>query len=344
MATTTKSLRQFLQGSLNDFAESCDMAPLVTATTLTSLVVMLANLREEGVVLLPEVYLCSQLDETLKLLPDREVLNIGVVDDAMSAIAEGIKKCGSLAIGGWCVFISPSNEKFRFGVFRGSLNPLSISVSRTLFSEPLLNTKVVRLFRTASGCVELFNHKNDSHCMLLNDRPEAAPLPNAYTDALIDLICKDTTESTRDPSRTYIGKTIERALSSCHGTIIVVTKKKSVPKCLEDGVILETPLDLQNAVLEKNKLGHETTAEHKLSAYSALIQGMISSDGITVFNTRGKLLAYNCFIHSPNQVNGKQIVGGARTRAYEALRKKIGNGIEAVFIQSQDGWTKFAKE
>lgn len=71
---------------------------------------------------------------------------------------------------------------------------------------------------------------------------------------------------------------------------------------------------------------------------------MIGSDGITVFSTKGKLLAYNCFIKSANQVNGKPVVGGARTRAYEALVKKIGNGIDAVFVQSQDGWTKLSKE
>ena len=133
MATTTKSLRTFLQGSLSDFAESCHMGPLVTATTLTSLVVLLANLREEGAELTPEVYLCEKLDEALKLLPDRDVLQIGNAIDPISAITEGLKKCSPLAIGGWNVYISPVQAMYQYGLFRGSLNPLSISVNSTLF-------------------------------------------------------------------------------------------------------------------------------------------------------------------------------------------------------------------
>lgn len=61
MATTTKSLREFLQGSLADFADMTDMVPLATATALTSLVVLLASHQEEGTTLAPEVFLCDRL-------------------------------------------------------------------------------------------------------------------------------------------------------------------------------------------------------------------------------------------------------------------------------------------
>ena len=320
------------------------MTPMVTATTLTALVVLLANLQEEGTLLIPEVFLCEDLEKTLQLLPDRSVIEIGTANNAPTAISQSIKKCGPLAIGGWCIFICPIQSGFRFGLFRGSLNPLSVSVSQTLFSEPLIGIKVVRLFKTASGCVELCNHLGTSHCILLNDRPETASLPNAYTEELVALMCRDISESVRDPAKTYMGKTIDRALAACHGTLIAVTKSSRVPVFLRDGVLLKQPLDLQSAVLEKHRTSTDTVAEHRLVANASLVRGMISSDGITVFNTKGKLLAYSCFIRSPNHIGGKPVVGGARTRAYEALCKKIGNGIEAVFIQSQDGWTKFSKE
>ena len=242
------------------------------------------------------------------------------------------------------MYISPFAGSYQFGLFRGSLNPISISVNSTLFSEPLETIKVVRLFRTATGCIELCNNVSNTHCILLNDRPENGPLPNAYAETLTALICRDIPEIIREPSKTYVGKTLGRALAACHGTLIAITKRDTVPLFLGDGVILRSPLDLRQAVATKSQFSQEITAEHRLSAFSALIQGMVGSDGITVFSTKGKLLAYNCFIQSPNQVHGKPVVGGARTRAYEALRKKIGKGIEAVFIQSQDGWTKIAKE
>lgn len=71
---------------------------------------------------------------------------------------------------------------------------------------------------------------------------------------------------------------------------------------------------------------------------------MISSDGITVFDSYGRLIAYNCFIASPNKVAGKVVIGGARTRAFEALSTKLGKQLVCIFMQSQDGWTKFNGE
>ena len=35
------------------------------------------------------------------------------------------------------------------------------------------------------------------------------------------------------------------------------------------------------------------------------------------------------------------VIGGARRRAFAALRAKIGKGLSAAFMQSQDGWTEF---
>ncbi|EWS65951.1 hypothetical protein Y695_00789 [Hydrogenophaga sp. T4] len=343
MSSNTKSLRQYLQGALSDFSDSCCMQPLVTATTLTSLVVQLANLREEGAVLIPEVFLCDDLNETLKPLPDREVVYIGTANAVDSAIAEAIKRCGPLAINGWCVFIAKSGPSYEYGLFRGSLNPISISLYDTLFSVPMEELKVVRMFRTATGCVELCNHRGTTHSILLNDKPESAPLPTAYSKELLEEICKDIKDPFRDPTKTYIGKTLNKALAACHGTIIAVVGRK-IPSFLKDGVSLKVPLDFQEAVLAKTNSTSDNSAEHRLIANSSLVQGMISSDGITVFTTTGKLIAYNCFVHSPTQNDGNPIVGGARTRAYEALKRRIGKGIVAVFLQSQDGWTKFAKD
>lgn len=325
------------------------MQPLVTATTLTSLVVKLADLKEEGHTLIPEVYISENLTETLKLIPDREVIHIGFSADASTAIAEGIKKCGPLATNDWCIFITKKDDSFEYGLFRGSLNPLSISVKETLLSISITENRLVRLFRTANGCVELQNHTGQKHIILLNDKPESEPLPNAYTDDLISEICSEVDTSIKDSTSTFLGKSINRALASCHGTIIAVTSGKKLPLFLKDGVQLHSPLNFPQWVKEKQdadkiSISSDSSSEHKLLSNSNLLQGMIASDGITVFSTKGQLIAYNCFIKPSNNKSKKPIVGGARTRAYEALREKLGRGIKAVFIQSQDGWTKFSKE
>lgn len=341
MEIVTKSLREYLQGSLTDFAESCQMPNFVTTTTLTSLVVALADLREEGALLIPEIYLCDDLDEALQLLPVKDALLIGEQNEPAKAVAEAVKKCSPLAIEGWCIYVTKKESAYQFGIFRGSLSPLSIPVDQTLFSEPRQLIKLVRLFRTASGCVELRNHRGMVCSMLLNDKPATSPLPQAYTSALVGLVCKDLDDAVKESSRTYLEKTIRAALNSCHGTIIAVAKSKSVPRFLSDGIVLKTPLDFASAVRQLLLENTDAAAERGLVASAALIKGMISSDGITVFNKAGCLIAYNCFIISPNKVAGRVVIGGARTRAYEALKAKIGKGIDGVFVQSQDGWTKF---
>ncbi len=37
----------------------------------------------------------------------------------------------------------------------------------------------------------------------------------------------------------------------------------------------------------------------------------------------------------------ENVIGGARKRAFSVLSKKIGKGLCAVFMQSQDGWSDY---
>jgi hypothetical protein len=195
------------------------------------------------------------------------------------------------------------------------------------------------LLRTASGCIELKNHTGDVYSMLLSDRPATSPLPHSNAAELVSLICRGIDDSVREPAKTFMEKTIRSALNSCHGTIIAVLSKNKPPSYLSDGVILQRPLDISAAV--EKFLGGDIEAEHVLNAIASLVKGMISSDGITAFDSKGRLVAYNCFIASPNRIAGKVVVGGARTRAFEALATKVGVTLDGVFMQSQDGWTRF---
>lgn len=205
------------------------MQNFATAQALTALVVALADLREEGVILIPEIFLCQSIQETLKLLPGSDFMQIGRQEDASKAIAEAIKKCAPLAIGGWCIYVERDNDGFAFGVFRGPVNPLSISVEQTLFSEPQQEIKLVRLTKTASGCIEIRNHRGDVYSMLLNDRPETSPLPHENAKNLIALISKNVKEDIKEATNTYLEKTVRLALNACHGSIIVVVKGKKLP-------------------------------------------------------------------------------------------------------------------
>lgn len=65
---------------------------------------------------------------------------------------------------------------------------------------------------------------------------------------------------------------------------------------------------------------------------------MLNFDGITIFNSNGCVIGYH-FIVDNSTVADKTIVGGARTRAFEALTQT--NGIIACLMKSQDGNIKY---
>ena len=73
-----------------------------------------------------------------------------------------------------------------------------------------------------------------------------------------------------------------------------------------------------------------------------LFISMLNFDGITVINSYGYIKAYNLFC-KPQTAN-KPIMGGARRRAYEALKKSdYAKNYLGLYFQSQEGEIKFFK-
>jgi hypothetical protein len=112
--------------------------------------------------------------------------------------------------------------------------------------------------------------------------------------------------------------------------LIAVVKGRTVPAWLKDCVVLEPPLDICTEVVA---VKDDAKAIPDLDALSDLVCGMFCSDGIVIFDTRARVLAYNAFIRA----KVTDVEGGARKRAYQALCLKKGKGLVAVFFQSQDG-------
>ena len=102
-------------------------------------------------------------------------------------------------------------------------------------------------------------------------------------------------------------------------------------------MLLNEPVDFRHMIDDlKNKRISQIFLERK----AELVQGMLCSDGITLFDAQGKLLGYRCFVQVP-PMSG--VVGGARKRAFTTLRRQLGRGISAAFMQSQDGGTEFER-
>ena len=100
-------------------------------------------------------------------------------------------------------------------------------------------------------------------------------------------------------------------------------------------MILKIPINFEELVTQ--------TKNNELSPFCLdnkgyLVKGMLNTDGIILFDNKSRLLGYNCFM----KINRKEnVIGGARKRAFAALSAKLGRGLCAVFMQSQDGWSDY---
>ncbi|HLD19139.1 MAG TPA: hypothetical protein VJB90_03955 [Candidatus Nanoarchaeia archaeon] len=336
--TENITFRTQLIGSVTDFAEACGIGPLLRPAILVELIVTLSKYREEGSKLFPDVYLCNDIEEALKLIPDHDILHIGTTGITEDAIKEILKKCAPLANGGWCIFIEGDVKKLNYGMFRGPLNPLAIPIDETLLSTGA-TVKVVKVYQVAEDCVEIRSYVGGLHRIYFSNQKDTSPSPMQYLGNLVDTICSKVPMETRESVANFIREALRNALLRAHGSLIVVCKSAKIPKLLSDGVHLAQPIDFAKqveAVLDKEAL------PSSLSPGLSLLIGMLNSDGIVVFSNDGKLLGYNCFISLPT----KKVVsaqGGARRRAFDALCDRIGKGLQAVFIQSQDGGTDFRR-
>jgi len=177
MPHSIKSMRGFLLGSLHDFARTTNLHTLATTENLTSLVVSLAHYQEEGAKLVPEIYLCAGIEKLVRLIPNHEFISLGRTNDAASAIALALKKGAPLAVDGWCIFVDICAPNFRYGVFRGSINPLALNIEKSVMSAPIEDCPVVRIIQVAAGSIEVRNAHGLSHTIVFSDRGEEDVAP-----------------------------------------------------------------------------------------------------------------------------------------------------------------------
>ena len=332
---TNITFRTQLVGSVHDFCDNCGVDFLSKPLNLVELIVILARLKEEGASLSPKIYITNNVKLLLTMLPDSEVLNVGKASANIEGLKLAVKKCAPLAIGGWQVYINDFGEDIEYGLFRGTGNPISVPIDDVIMGENG-ELKTVNAYQVAEDCVEIKANNGSFHYVFLNHRKEESPPPLQYLDNLVQSISSDVKGKYKEALSGYLKKLIFESLRKSHGCIIAVTNMTRPPRSLsEDGIIFSPPIDFANLV--------EHTASNSVSPFSLdskkyLVQGMLQSDGILLFDSRTRLLGYNIFI---KVTSNNEVIGGARNRAFLALSNQLGRGLKSVFIQSQDGWSDF---
>lgn len=330
------TFRSGLVGGLADFCNESNLPLIANPVVFVELVVLLARYKEEGVGLHPKVYITDDITTCNAMIGNAEKIKIGSASSNESGIKQAIKKCAPLATGPWCIFIHDLKGNIEFGVFRGSSNITAVPIDDVLLAESD-DLAVVKVFQVADECVEIKCNNQRSHYIFLNHVKDNSPPPLQHLKDLVSAICHQVNADDKESTESFLNNVLFEGLRESHGCLIAVTNKNNAPSILKtDGVFLDQPIDFVSLVDNANK---DPALFESLISKVALLKGMLNSDGIILFDWKGRLLGYNCFIKIGQTA---KVIGGARKRAFASLKNNVGaKGIFAAFMQSQDGWTEF---
>jgi hypothetical protein len=158
----------------------------------------------------------------------------------------------------------------------------------------------------------------------------------------IERILEKVDEKYKDQARTFFRKLFLNILQSGHGTLIAIIEHETseFPNILKDGIKLDEKIDIIEAIQELSK-DSSLVANSKIDGYFALLKGMLSSDGVTIFANDGSIRGYNVFIAHTGIDIGKEKFGGSRKRTFNSLTASFDSNLVAAFLQSQDGNIQF---
>jgi hypothetical protein len=338
-----ETIRNVLFGSLHDFLQESGFGAVMDLTV--ELVYELSDFREESEAYFPDVFLLkigNGEDTLTSLAPSAQRISLESIEIAPGTGAKILKNTAALAEAGWAVYISIDGKKASYGVFRSEISPIAVSTLDMLVASTP-ETGIGLLIRNCSKkCVELVACGGRRMEMALTvEKPGRTSLSVAI-EKLAKEITADVEEEYRGICMAYFEKLLFRILQRSHGTIILVVPsiQNSLPGWFEDGIAISPPVDFERPLREFKKA--ETAASlSELFSLETLLRGMIRSDGLTIFGSDATIRAYRVFVKPDadehRRLSDTEIHGGARSRAHELLKLRLGDSLNSVFYQSHDG-------
>lgn len=339
----TKTFRDLLVGTLTEFLKQECMTCPETMDGLVHLVVALARYREEGVPLYPRLVICDEPGALSGLLQGRETIELGLSSRNSETMRDALKKCALLAKDQWVAYILREKRLFRYGVFRQASAPTAVSLRDTIYhaysTSDAETGGLLLISQVAENIVELVGARGSPLTIHLSAAPDDQVSPHDTVDRLVLGIVSRVRSKTRDPCASFLRNLFVDALRQGHGALVAVVNKDREPKVLgADCVRLAQPLDIASAVDEY--VGNPTDQTlSRLRDYASLVEGMLCSDGITVFHSDARVTAFRAFIKAKESASKSSLVsGGARHRAFRELCRLVDEKqIGAAFIRSMDG-------
>lgn len=289
---------------------------------------------EEGSKLYPEVLMVTSRDMICSY-PGRFIcLYAGGLKDRH--FKEALKLCAPLAIDNWNIYIVlPDNNSIEFGIISTEVKETSSSVKEFSLTQTDKEDHFLYIRNVGGKNVEVARRK-DAFLISLSLQ-EFVTTQDDNISRLVDAIIMDLQD--KEETRRFMHKIILDSLNEGHGNLIAVCKEQDIEKVLQNmsgEAKLYPYIDIPELLRADKESGRSESAV-AIKSNVSIVKGMINHDGITVFSTNGKVMAFHCIIDN-SKANDPNSVGGARTKAFDAM--KTIPEFCMVFFKSQEGKTK----
>jgi len=333
------SFRPALENLTREYARSF-RNPENVSSILADAIAGLGSYREEGVKSAPLIFITRDLAPLLISIKGNDSIPIGSGPLSTSTVRSALKICGPLGSGqDWAIFlvIREDLDVLQFGVFRTDRFPLHESSFQRLRNTSVPGGGVIGMQKIGENLIEIRDSSGRFHYIDASGLLEVTQNPALMISQWVAAVTESAPENLRQKMESFYHRIAIDLVSLTHGTLsAIVPSGRPYPPFLSDGVVLQESFGLVRAIHRYVKYRDEA-ATLSLSSYGLLIRKMMSMDGITVFDSSGEVLAFNCFVHEPRKT-GPAILGGARKRAFEILSSHLEKDLSCVLYRSQDGY------
>lgn len=341
MTETNVSLYKETLSNVEAFLKSLNFSvSQLICEGLVTVVNMISDYHEEGAALNPDILLISK-DSFFQTLPCQHHIELCTEEINEKSFSMAVKMCAPLAENGWNMYLLLLDEShLQYGIVNVALTQMSVSLFNQVIETPQELAACAYIRNVGNKVVELNSFSN--HCVIALNLNSYETKLEKELEKLANAILKniDRDFSIKEASITYIKDMFIAALNHGHGNLIAVADDIELLKSeghLQGGLFLSDVIDFPKLLFDNNQQKSDQTAT-TLNAFTQLVISMLNFDGITLFNSKGCVAGYH-FIVDNSVAAKKPIVGGSRSRAFEALTQT--NGITACLMKSQDGNIKY---
>jgi hypothetical protein len=336
----TVSLRSQASGTLTDLLHDEGLECQASQSLICHLAADLVDYREEGVGLNPTVLFCENADALVEALPAARLHLIGSAALSAASVAQILKECAPLSSANWILLIERADaQSVRYGVLNYLQTPTAPGLVEVIAFAAKSPAFVVR--RIARSTIEVAGARGHSRVLVFSTSREDAEQPTDDVLAFAKDCCGAPPAGIPlEGFANYFYRVLQRTLERSHGSILVCDASGGIQgvEGAKDAIMFADPVNFA-ADFAEYKSTNSAEAMLKLQRSEELLQGLVNSDGIVLFDAGGAVTGYRMFYSPPQPVG--PVVGGARRRAFEGVRALVGNVILSTLFRSQDGTTLY---